>query len=120
MVQVNNQEREITITIVGDCEGLVNMQKSLINVLKYYNHKDFGDGADETFYNVLDLLEAMLPDYSQQKRGFVSDSNYLELPQNINTKQAEKLKEALFTIKTGSPFRPEKNPVYEALQKITD
>lgn len=65
MVQVNNQEREITITVVGDVEGLVNMQKSLISVLRCYNHSDFGEAADETFYNVLDLLEAMLPDYSQ-------------------------------------------------------
>ena len=119
MVRVNKEKREITIITDGDSSDVVQMQRALINLMQCYNFTDYGNGAGETFYFGLSLLESLLPDYDQQHRGFTSEADYLELPENMNPQQRQSLKDALFTIRTGTKVRAEKNNVLKALQSIS-
>jgi hypothetical protein len=49
MLEVNKKEGEIKITIPGDISDLVCMQNALSDLMKHFNFKDFGNGADATF-----------------------------------------------------------------------
>ena len=69
MVQVDKKNRALTITFEGDTEDLTQMQDALIDLMKCYNFKDFGEGSGSTFFFALNLLKAMLPDDKQQIKG---------------------------------------------------
>jgi len=119
MVQVNTKTREISIIADGDSSDVVQMQRALIDLLQHYNFKDFGNGADETFYFGLSLLESLLPDYDQQYRALTSEANYLELPESLNTKQVEAIREALYIVNhPETKVKAETNPVHEAIKSI--
>lgn len=119
MVQVNTKKREISITMGGDSSELVSMQRALIDLLQHYNFEDFGSAADGTFYYALSLLENLLPDFDQQHRGLISEANYLELPESLNPKQVEAIREALFMVNhPETKVRAETNPVHEAIKSI--
>jgi len=119
MVQVNTKTREISIITDGDSSDVVQMQRALIDLLQHYNFTEFGNGAGETFYFGLSLLESLLPDFDQQHRGLISEANYLELPESLNPKQVEAIREALFMVNhPESKVRAETNPVHEAIKSI--
>lgn len=119
MVQVNTKKREISIITDGNSSDVVQMQRALIDLLQHYNFEDFGNAAEGTFYYALSLLENLLPDYDQQHRDLISEANYLELPESLNPKQVEAIREALLMVNhPETKVRAEPNPVHEAIKSI--
>jgi hypothetical protein len=118
MVQsINKKERTITISLHADSvEDLFNHQQAIITLLRNYDYENYGDSCKETVCNALDLLTELMPDLEVQTRGFVAPENYLELPDNMSAKSKEILKEAIFTLKTGTKVRSEINPIYQILK----
>lgn len=120
MVQFNAKKQEVTIVVNGDVSNLQEMQTALIDLLRNYRFSELGQSASNTFYFGLNLLESMLPDFEQQRRGLISDADYLEMPENMNQQQREKLKQALYMLGGGKKSSSEKNQVFEALQTLAE
>ena len=119
MVNVNKQDGNITVKIQGDSSDLYMMQKSLIRLLQCFNFDDFGNSSGDTFYQGLNLLESLLPNEKQQKRGLISETNYLELPENLNEKQVNHIREAMKILNNPSlKTVARKNPVHEAITNL--
>ena len=119
MVKINKNSREIIIKVDGDSGELVLMQNALIDMMQSYNFKDFGNGADTTFFYALKLLQASLPDFDQQQKGFINELDYMCIPEGITEKQKDQLRSAMLEISSpGALKNPQKNPITEALRSI--
>jgi hypothetical protein len=119
MVQIDNKKREIKIAFFGDVSDLTNMQTALMELMRHYNFKDFGNGADETFYFALNLLQALTPDTDQQENGLINKSDFMLIPEGITEKQKEQLRYAMLEVSNpGALKNPQKNPIIEALRNI--
>jgi hypothetical protein len=70
MVHINKKERMITIQLDGDPEELGMIQASLIDILRNYNYEEGGKHTQPTFFYILNLLEATLPDFDQMHKIF--------------------------------------------------
>jgi hypothetical protein len=87
--------------------------------MRHYNFKDFGNGADETFYFALNLLQALTPDTDQQENGLINKSDFMLIPEGITEKQKEQLRYAMLEVSNpGALKNPQKNPIIEALRNI--
>ncbi len=119
MVQVSNENNEITIKLKGDAETLVDTQKALIDLMRCFNYESFGSSTTDIMPFALDMLEALLPDTEQQQRGLINKANYLELPENINNNQRQTLKEALKQIEHPEvTIRSKANHIFTAIEAI--
>lgn len=98
MVQLNRNPEQLTVTIDGDTNELVGMQKALIDLMMQYNFKEFGLGAQETFYFTLVLLDALIPDHDQQRKGLISNKNIIELPDNLTPEQIQTIRTQIMKI----------------------
>lgn len=117
MVQVNEHKRQIKISTQGGTEDLYNMQMALIELLSSIS-TDFGFDRF-SLQCLMDLLRMLIPDIDQQKRGFASETDYVELPNDMPTDQKELIKEAIYWHNTGSKSKHTNavNPIIEALKK---
>jgi hypothetical protein len=121
MVQINKEKREIIITMPGDENHLQEMQNGLIMLVQLFNYKDFAQMADQPIYSALKLLAALLPNYQQIKRAFVSEADYMELPAELTANQRRSIHEAMTEIKNPEiRVRSQPNPLKAVLMTITD
>lgn len=118
MVQVNSNKNEIHISFDGDSNELVEMQKALIRLMQCFDFENYGNSAGEAFYPALNLLDSLIPEHKQQKRALVSESDYLELPENMSEAQKKSIKDAVFFMKHPEEKTGVKSLVYDALKKI--
>lgn len=117
MVQIDNKQKEIKITFLGDVSDLTGMQTALMELMQHYNYKDFGSGASEMFYYALNLLQALTPDTEQQEIGLIKTYRRCQFPENLTEKQWYSLNEALTMIEKHETTK-QKNPVFEALNGL--
>jgi len=73
MVQIDKNTGKIVINTNATIEDISRMQNALIELIQFYNYKDFSNAIDDTFYYSLELLKTIMPNYEQQKTGIESD-----------------------------------------------
>jgi hypothetical protein len=114
MVQINQEDRNLAIELeCCDAEGLVDIQRSIIELVRNFNWKDLQWDISNTMYYTMNLLEATLLNEQQMKRALV-DNNYLEYPKNMSEKQRKLIDAALFEIRTGNIVQG-RNPITKVL-----
>lgn len=116
MVELDNENGKIKVTLSGDSSSLLSMQTSIIRLVQGYNFQDFPPTNGE-FYWIMNLLEEMLPNGDQIERAFSEEEKHVRLPKNLTDKQKLGIREALNLIEM-DPAANSVNPVFEALKKV--
>lgn len=67
MVKIEKNKLVIEIETAFPCGDLVDLQKEIINVIRQYDYKEYGNNDECSFCVLLDLLETTLPDEDYYK-----------------------------------------------------
>ena len=114
--KINHSGREITVSLLGDTGELHSYQQALIDLLQNYNYEKSGGECAETVYYGLGLLSELLPNEEVQRRIFINDADYLELPESMTEQGREMIREALFMLAHPEvKVRQEANPIHQIL-----
>ncbi len=122
VLEVNKKENSITVVFENmQIDDLVQTQKSLLKMIRFYNWNDFALKAQEPVYDLCRLLENLLPSCEQMQNGLGNFKNPVELPEALSEAQTESLKQAFIIFNLPDAIKPElvkNNPVYQALKGI--
>ena len=70
MIRIEENKLIIELDTYSPADDLQMLQKEIIAVIQFYNYSDFGGSNGCPFLLLLELLQATLPTYHQQKQVF--------------------------------------------------
>lgn len=118
MVEFDKSKNEVRVILPqSDANDIAALQEALIDLITDYNYAEYAECSKETFYWALKLLKGLLPTYDQLKKGLTSESNSIEIPENINERQKEAIREAFYMLE--HPEIKQQNIILEAIKKVT-
>ncbi|HCT31510.1 MAG TPA: hypothetical protein DIW31_12475 [Bacteroidales bacterium] len=113
-------ENRIIVEIPSDTpfEDLNSIQQSILMSIQFMNPSlNPMDRTPNPVFWLSNLLENTLPKLENYNKAYSPDKALL-LPEKLNSKQIELLREALFELKSGEKVRKTPNPIVEIIKEL--